>query len=170
MKVILYMSTTVNGYIARENDDTDFVSDTEWESFVNMVKKVDNIIIGRRTYEIMQKSDDFARLSESKIVVVTSNVLKSENPNVFFANTPEDALKLLQDKGFSEALVAGGGKLNSSFMKENLIDEVYLDVEPIVLGKGIKLFADDDFETNLELIEVNKLSPNEVQLHYRVIK
>jgi len=78
------------------------------------------------------------------------------------------ALDILKDA--DEVVVAGGGKLNASFLKEGLVDEIYLDVEPIAFGKGIKLFDDEDFEVNLELIEVNKISQNEIQLHYKVKK
>lgn len=67
-------------------------------------------------------------------------------------------------------MVCGGGKLNAAFMKENLIDEIYLDVEPVVHGKGIRLFADADFEAKLKLLGTNKFSKNEIQMHYRVIK
>lgn len=58
--------------------------------------------------------------------------------------------------------------MNSSFLKERLIDEIYLDVEPIILSNGIKLFADAEFESKLELIEIKKISKDEVQLHYKV--
>ena len=67
-------------------------------------------------------------------------------------------------------MVCGGGELNSSFMKENLVDEMYIDIEPLVFGKGIKVFADAVFEKKLELIETKKFSPNEIQLHYKVKK
>ena len=53
---------------------------------------------------------------------------------------------------------------------ENLIDELYLDVEPIVFGTGIRLFKEEDFEAKLKLVETKKLSANEMQLHYEVIK
>lgn len=55
-------------------------------------------------------------------------------------------------------------------MKEGLVDEIYLDIEPIVLGKGIQLFEDADFESKLELLETRKFSNNEIQLHYKVLK
>lgn len=55
-------------------------------------------------------------------------------------------------------------------MKEGLIDEIFLDVEPVVFRKGIKLFADADFEAKLELLETRNFSNNEVQLHYKVLK
>lgn len=47
MKVILYMATTINGLIAKENDNVSWVSETEWESFSGMIKKTGNMIIGR---------------------------------------------------------------------------------------------------------------------------
>ena len=77
---------------------------------------------------------------------------------------------MLEQKGFTFAFLAGGGQLNTSFVKENLIDEIYLDVEPLVFGKGIRVFAEGDFELELELLETKKLNPNTVQLHYKVLK
>ena len=53
-------------------------------------------------------------------------------------------------------------------MKENLIDEIILDVEPLIFGKGIKLFSEGNFEAKLELLEVRKISDNVVQLRYKV--
>ena len=73
-------------------------------------------------------------------------------------------------KKFETVIIAGGGILNSSFLKEGLIDELYLDIEPIAFGKGINVFENEDFEANLELLETKQLSPNEIQLHYKVIK
>ena len=172
MKVILYLAITANGYIAKEDDDTSWVSDVEWESFRSMVKRAGNMIIGRRTYEIMRQNDDFSQIGDVKVIVMTRNEsLKSDNPNIICTGKSlKEVLDQLKEQGFSEALVAGGGKCNASFMKEGLVDEIYLDVEPILFGKGIKLFADEDFEANLELIEVKNLSANEVQLHYKVKK
>ena len=55
-------------------------------------------------------------------------------------------------------------------MKENLIDENYLDVEPITFGKGIRLFVESDFEAKLKPLETKKFSDSEIQLHYQVLK
>ncbi len=84
--------------------------------------------------------------------------------------SPKDIIDLLEERKFNEVFLAGGGQLNSSFLKENLVDEIYLDVEPIVFGKGIKVFAEGDFEHDLELMEINKLNKDTVQLHYKVLR
>jgi len=169
MKVVLYMAMTVNGLIAKENDETPW-SDIEWESYAKVIRQFKNLILGRRTYEIMNADKNlFSKIGNPFTVVVTKQKLL-DTKNFAFVKTPKEALKLLKEKRFSEVLLGGGGTINGAFMKENLIDEVYLDVEPLVFGKGIKLFANADFETKLELLSIKKLSKSELQLHYKVLK
>ncbi len=170
MKIILYMAMSVNGFIARKNGSTDFVSDVEWESFRDTVAQTGNIIIGRKTYEIMKKDDEFGKLDSVRVVVVSEKTIKTNDQNHSVVAFPKDAILFLEKSGFKEALVAGGGVLDTSFIKDNLIDEIYLDIEPIVFGKGATLFSESDFENNLELLGVEKMSKNELQLHYKVIK
>ena len=165
MKVILYMAITANGYIAKEDNKTPW-SDEEWQSFSEKVKEIKNLVIGRKTFEIMQKEKEFQKIGDPFTVIVSNQ--KEDNSN--FVNSPKQAIKLLEEKGFLKILVAGGGILNSSFMQKGLIDEIYLDIEPFLFGKGINLFAENDFETKLELLETKQLSKNVIQLHYRILK
>lgn len=168
MKVVLYMAITPNGMIARKDDDTSWISKEEWNSYSTAVRAAGNLVVGRRTYNILTKQPEFSELGGVKLIVVSRKNFSMLSSNHFIAHSPREALKLLKD--FKEVAVAGGGRLNSSFMKENLVDEIYLDVEPILFGRGIRLFAEDDFETKLELIGTKKLSDNEIQLHYKVKK
>lgn len=173
MKIILYMATTPNGIIATIDDDTSWVSETEWTSFSKMIKKAGNMIIGKRTYEIMLKNDEFNRsnLNEIKIIVLSKSPVKIHNQKfVSLVKSPREALNILKKQKFKTIMVCGGGTLNSGFMKESLVDEIYLDFEPILFGKGIRLFAEADFKTKLKLIGTKKLSKNEIQLHYKVKK
>ncbi len=83
-------------------------------------------------------------------------------------HSPHKALEILA--GHDEVIVAGGGKLNSSFLAEGLVDEIYLDIEPIVLGQGIPLFKERDFLHHLQLVGQKKFGQDVLQLHYRVLK
>ena len=158
------MAMTANGYIAKTNNDTPW-SNEEWLSFSKKVQEAKNLIVGRKTFEIMKKGDEFEKIGKPLTIVV------SEKQTGFnFVNSPEKAVDFLKKKGFSEILVAGGGKLNTSFMQKGLIDEVYLDIEPFVFGSGIKLFADGEWENKLKLLGTKLLSKNVVQIHYKVIK
>ncbi|MBI2663350.1 dihydrofolate reductase family protein [Candidatus Woesearchaeota archaeon] len=171
MRVILYMATTINGMIAKSDDDTNFVSNLEWKSFLSTIKGTGNMIIGRRTYHIMESKKEFSEMDDINIIVVTKNEsLKTKNKNHFVVKSPKEALNLLEIQGFKEALVAGGGKLNASFMKNNLIDEIYIDIEPFVIGNGIKVFSDLNFENKLKLLNLKKLDKGLIQLHYKILK
>ncbi len=168
MKAILYMAMTVNGYIAKENNETPW-SEEEWLSFSKFIKEIKNIVIGKNTYEIMKKSNEFSKIGNPFTVIVSKENF-AHSSNFFIAKSPKEALKILKEKRFTKALIAGGGMLNSSFMKEKLIDEIYLDIEPVVFGKGIKLFSDITPYAKLEMIETKKLSKSTIQLHYKVLK
>ena len=162
------MATTVNGYIAKENNETPW-SNEEWQSFSKFVKEIKAIVIGKNTYELMKKDDEFSKMGNPFTVVVSKEDF-AHNSNFDIAKSPKDALKILKEKNFAKVLVAGGGMLNSSFMKKKLIDEIYLDIEPLVFGKGIKLFSDNNFDTKLELMGTKSLSKNTIQLHYKILK
>lgn len=168
MTVILYMAISANGFIAKANDETSWISNEEWASYSAIIRNAGNLIVGHRTYNILTKQPKFKEFEGIKIIIVSHNDFKTLASNHLIAKNPKEALDLLTD--FQEVIVAGGGILNSSFMKEGLVDEIYLDIEPIVFGKGIKLFGDSSFEVKLELLETKKLSDNEIQLHYKVLK
>ena len=165
MNVVLYMATTVNGYIAKKDGETSW-SDEEWKSFSAMVERSGNLVIGRKTFEVMTTNDEFRKLGNPYVLVVSHIAKQQAN----FVLSPEDAIALLKEKGFSTVLVGGGSELNSSFMRKGLIDEIYVDIEPFLFGTGIKLFAEDTFERQLRLLDSKKLSEHTLQLHYEIIK
>lgn len=168
MKVILYMAISLNGMIAKSDDDTSWVSREEWDSYSLAVRTAGNLIVGHRTYNILTKQPEFSELKDVKLVVVAQEVFQTLAQNHLIAHSPKEALKLLSD--FEQVVVAGGGTLNASFLAENLIDEMYLDVEPIAFGRGIRLFRESDFEVRLKLLDIKKLSDDEFQLHYQILK
>lgn len=171
MKTILYMGISVNGYIAKEDGDSEWTSEEDLKGFYEQSKNAGNIIMGHNTYLAASKSGYFPFPDALNIVVSHQQIENKWGDKVLITNkTPKEVIETLEQKGFTTAFLAGGGQLNTSFTKEKLIDEIYLDVEPLVFGKGIKVFADGDFEFKLELLETKKLNQNTIQLHYKVLK
>ena len=168
MKVILYMAITANGMIAKSDDDTSWISKEEWDSYSAAVRKAGCLVVGHRTYDILTKQPEFAELKDVRLVAVSHEDFSTLAPNHSVAHTPKEALEVLKD--FPEVIVAGGGHLNSAFLKEKLVDEIYLDVEPRIIGDGIRLFEDMDIDCELELVETKHITPSEIQLHYKVVK
>lgn len=168
MQLILYMATTVNGYIADEDGETPW-SQAVWESYYRLAKEFKAIIVGRKTYEVMQEVDEFKKIGSPFTLVVTNKSLRA-NPNITIVKSPQAALSILKEKNYTRVLIGGGGQLNASFMKEKLIDQLILDIEPLIFGQGIKLFEGEDFKAQLELQETKNLSKNTIQLRYKVLK
>jgi dihydrofolate reductase len=170
MKVILYMAATVNGIIAKNDDTADFLTPIESQSYVDHVIAAGALVIGRRTYEVLSQQPEFQKFLEAgvKIVAVSHEDIPLKDAAHRVAQSPKAALDLLG--GAETVIVAGGGKLNGSFLSENLIDEMYIDIEPAVVGKGIPLFAESDADRSLKLLDTKQLSENEIQLHFAVQK
>lgn len=173
MKVVMYLVTTGNGFIAKADDDVTFVSKHQWDALREVINSVGVAVIGRRTYEILHDYKEAERISKGiGIFVMTRKPgMKSENPNIVFTNeTPQAVLRAIEAMGFDEVLIAGGGRINSLFMSLDLVDEIYMNIEPTFIGRGTRMFSDARFEKKLDIIDVKKLSHNEIQIHYRILR
>lgn len=71
MKVILYMAVTINGFIAKEDDDTSWISQEEWDSYSLAVRQAGCLVVGRRTYHILTKQPEFIKFKDIKLVAVS---------------------------------------------------------------------------------------------------
>jgi len=169
MKVILYMATSVNGFIAKPNHDTPW-TDAEFDSYSGKVKEVGNLIVGKTTFDLMHNENAFVNLNEPFVVVLTSSKEKPPRENTIYVENFEQAIKTLENNGFSVALVGGGGQADTAALNSDLLEELYIDIEPVVFGRGIPLFTSSDKDLKLKLLETKKIGEFGMQLHYGVIK
>lgn len=172
-RIIMYLAISLDGFIARENDDVGFTYPRSFNNFKKMVASAGNCILGRRTFELGKSGGNFP-LPNVLTVIVTSEPKEVENkwPNVVVTGgSPSGIIKMLKKRGFSTILLGGGATLVSKFMKAGLINEVYLDIMPIILKNGKKLFGEEDhFEAKLRLLDIKRFSQNEFRVHYKVLK
>jgi len=173
MKTTLFMAISANGMIATENGDEDFLSHENWEKFCALAKAFGNFLVGRKTYEAVKKWDEgysFNDLVGIEKVIISHDQNFKLDDGYTLANSLEDALAKLSQKGFERALISGGAHINSAFVKANLLDEIILNIEPVFVGKGIPLFAPDDFELKVKLISANKSESGVLTLGYTVLR
>lgn len=162
------MAISVDGFIATQNGDSDWVSDVDIPIFEKKIKEFGCIVVGRKTFE--QYQGKLYPVKDVLNIVVTNKTSVDLANNVVFAKSPSEAIKLAESKGFKQILLIGGGTINGSFLKENLIDEIFLDVHPLVLGKGIKLFENYEGKVKVDIVESTGLEKCQILLHYKVIK
>ena len=172
MNVTLFMAMSLNGLIARPDYREDFLSRQNWDSFLDCARRTGAFIWGRRTHEKFRRygRQYFETMNGLRKIVVSTDQKFALEEGFELAGSPREALARLQGYTLQEATLAGGSVLNTSFAKERLIDTVEINVEPVVVGRGISLFAPGDFDLVLDLASVRQLSDRLVQLRYRVRK
>ena len=160
-KVVLYMAISSDGFIADEYDQTPW-SDEEWHSFQAFAKSCNYVVMGRRTYEIMKKEDDFIK-GPTYIIATSDKELNTPGFKKLSIQSKDDLPKN------GKVGIIGGGELNGRLAKLDLIDEMILDIDGQELGDGIRLFGTYDIPLKLELIASKRIDPQTVQRHYRVL-
>lgn len=165
MKTVMYMAVSVNGMISTLKDETPW-SKEEFDEFYKFAQEAGNMIIGRKTYEIMSKDGELKKLKDVTPIILTSSHVDRQ----LTAKTPAEALDIVKKLKMKTALVCGGTRTNSSFLSARLIDEMILDVEPIIICKGKNLVDEISKEIRLKLISKRNISDNTIQLRYKILK
>jgi dihydrofolate reductase len=170
MKVVLLMAMTVDGLIAKNADHpANWTSKADKKIFVEETKKAGVIIMGEKTYNTIGRP-----LPGRLNIVLTRKPDKNKNiPDSleFTSEQPREILSRLENtKRFDTVILGGGATANGMFLKDNLIDELLLTVEPKLFGSGLPLFRGVETDLDLKLTDVKKIDDDVIQLRYRLNK
>src|SRR3989344_1171493 len=102
MKVILYMAISANGYIARENNEEDFISHESWNTFVELAHKTGCMIWGRKTHKFVKAwgKEYQEEIKDLKKVVISQDEDFDPGEGYEQATSPKEALQVLSTEGF----------------------------------------------------------------------
>jgi len=173
-KLILFISMSLDGYIATKDNSLEFLSVVEQEGedygYNDFITSVDTVIIGRKTYEkVIAMGYEYPHTD--KDVYILSRTAKPAIGNFkFYANNLSGLVNNLKKQLGKHIYCDGGAEVANELMKNNLIDEFIISVIPILLGDGIKLFKDNRPEQILELLSIKQFSKGLIQLHYKHVK
>ena len=170
-KVILYIATSLDGYIAKPNDDLSFLSivqqDGEDYGYADFVKSVDTVILGRKTYDwVMTQVSEFPHADKNSFII-TRTARPSIGKTNFYTGKLKDLISRLKTEQGKNIFIDGGAEIVNELLKENLIDEFIISVIPILVGNGTKLFNDGRPGQKLELISTKQFEKGLIQLHYK---
>lgn len=172
-KLVLFIATSLDGYIATTNDSLEWLFQVEGEGdngYSEFYETVDTVMMGRRTYEwlLRQELEEFPYKNKECYVFTRSSMEKDENVTFINEEIFPFINKLKHQEG-KNIWIVGGGNLLHPFMKEKLIDELIVTIAPVIIGKGIPLFQEDDYQVNLSLKSTRTFNQF-VELHYDVIR
>jgi len=166
------MAMTLDGIIAKDkNQNADWTSKSDKKAFIAETKKHGVIIMGNATFKAMGSKSLPGRFN----LILASKpekykLLEKAGQLKFKKGEPKKILEYLESKGYQSAILGGGARTNSLFLKAGLVDELLITIEPKIFGTGIKFTEGQELDLNLKLVEAKEIGDNAVQLRYKVIK
>lgn len=171
-KIVLFIATTLDGYIATLDHDLTWLFNVEGEGdngISAFYDTIDTILMGRVTYDWIIKNHAVFPYQDKKCFVF-SRSQQSENNQVQYINEPIGPfLRKLKRESGKKIWIMGGSQLIAQVLAENVLDELVVTIAPVLLGNGIPLFHERDMQTNLILNSVKRFNQF-VELHYAVKK
>ena len=169
MTTTLFIATSLDGYIAGPDDDLSWLFTDADYGFANFVETVDTLVMGRGTYEVVNRLGKWPYNGKTTFVVSRTPDLKitTEDTSVHSGSLPE-LQGIIEESGADVVWLVGGGELVTSYLKEKLIDRLVVSLHPVMLGKGVPLFPGGFPKTVLDLEEAESFDSGLVQLSYRI--
>jgi dihydrofolate reductase len=182
-KVTLGLANSLDNYIARKDGGYDWL---RWNAEVaeisaKFMKTIDVLLIGRKTFEVMLASGQpsypgaknyvFTR-SKKKAAELTRTLATRKklvkNVEVVSRDAAAFVRKLKQQPKGKGIVVFGGGELAKALFEADLIDEIVLNIQPVLLGSGIPLFHEMTKQIDLQLLNCRPLKDGGIAVTYRV--
>jgi len=176
MKVVMVAVASLNGKITKGKDPNiySWTSKEDSKLFFSLIEKNNLIVMGRKTYEA---AHSIIKLKKGKLrIVLTRNPKKYLGERIknileFTDESPLELTKRLGDKGYKKMLLVGGGTINSLFLKQNLVNELYFTLEPKIFGQGQGLVIEESLEIKLKLVSIEQLNKQgTLLLKYKIAK
>ncbi len=179
-KIIVYIATSADGYIARPDGDVEWLNrrphtvDYGMRAFYSTI---DTILLGRKTYDwgldYQKKSGKKGGIFDTKLTnyVFSRKPPKRKTPGVKFVSEPVKAFaQRLRATPGKHIWMMGGGELIASFLDAGEIDEFEIHVIPTLIGEGIPLIAPRHRDVPLCLRSARRYPDGVVRLRYEVEK
>jgi len=172
MRASVFIATSLDGFIAREDGALDWLpaGGGEPHGYDEFIAGVDAIVIGRKTFETVLSFDTWP-YGTKPVVVLSSrpSALRAPDGAVcdMMAGTPPEVVARLSARGF-EHLYVDGGVTIQGFLEAGLIQRLTITRIPVLLGRGIPLFGPLPHDVRLEHVGTRSYPSGLVQSEYFV--
>lgn len=165
------VAVSLDGFIADEDGGYAWIPVDDAIDFNAFLSKIDTLLMGRATYEVLlgqEGGDDL--FSDKRIVVVSTTLSPEDHPAVsVIGGNVERAVADLKAMAGKDIWLFGGGVLFRSMLQAGLVDRVEIAVIPVLLGQGTPVVPGLDKLAKLELHSSEHFTSGIVLLKYDVL-
>ncbi len=169
-KVTFGGASSLDNFIARKDESYDWIMwSKEAAAYMrDYWKTIDTIVMGRRTYEVAVRNGATGEHPGIKTYVF-SRTLKPRSTErlTVLSDDVVDFVRHLKEEDGKDICVMGGGLLARPLLEAGLIDEIGLNIHPVLLGSGVPLFYEMPQQIDLELVKCEQFSNGCVLVTYR---
>jgi len=170
-KISLFIASSLDGYIARESGEIDWLFTDQDYGYTEFISEVDTLIMGNKTYQQVLGFGEYPYSDKEVFVLSKQFHTETENNAKFVDGDWHDFINNLRHSSGGTIWLVGGGQTIHYFLKYGFIDELILSIHPIILGSGIPLIVNDpNLETVLDLKDVKNYNSGLVQVSYDLKK
>ena len=169
----LFIASSLDGYIAKPNDDLSFLKIVEKEGedygYAAFTATIDTIILGRKTYDWVLKEIGSTHYDngDRDVYVITRTARPAVGRTTFYTGNLTELVQQLKTGSGKNIYCDGGAEIVNELLKDDLIDEFVISVIPVLVGDGTRLFKDGRPEQQLELISAKTFDTGLAQLYYK---
>ncbi len=173
MKASVFIATSVDGFIAREDGGLDWLpaDGGEPHGYLEFMATVDAVVIGRKTFETVMTFDAWP-YGNRRVIVLSTKMREVQVPAgaicEVMTGPPSQVVARLAERGVKHIYVDGGATIRA-FMEEGLIQDLTITRVPILLGNGIPLFGKLPREIHIQHIATHAYPSGLVKSEYAVI-
>lgn len=164
-RYIAFVAASIDGRISlSRKSPPHWTSKEDWEFLQKSLSRIDAVVVGRNTYESVAK-----RLRKRNTFVFSSRpkTISRRGTATFLNPAHVNLPKLLE--GYKSVAVLGGGAVYRFMLERNLLDEIFVTIEPLVFGRGKEMFVGGTRTTRARLLSVRRLNQNgTLLLHYQM--
>jgi dihydrofolate reductase len=150
-KVVYGGAMSLDGFIAGPNGEYDWIVMDPDMDFVAAMARFDTFLIGRKTFEAMQRIGDTAPATPGIRHFVFSRTLRADQCPYPLSDNAERVVADLRQQPGKDIALFGGGELFRSLLAAGLVDEIAMSVVPVLLGGGIPLLPSPAGRARLKL-------------------
>lgn len=169
--IILNIATSIDGYIAGPNEEIDWLfDDGEDYGMSAFFEMIDTILWGAKTYRLSLTLGEWP-FGSVKHYVFSRSMTSASTPDTTIVDTDivNFARELKEAEGKAIWLM-GGAQVANELIQAGLVDGMILSIHPIVLGAGIRLFADGGNRVTYDFVRAKGYESGLVQIEYRLKK
>jgi dihydrofolate reductase len=175
-KLSVFIATSLDGYIAKPNDDLSFLKTVEKEGedygYNEFAATIDTIILGRKTYDYVLREIGSSHYDNGQrdVYVITRTAKPSVGKTTFYTGDLTELIQRLKGESGKNIYCDGGAEIINELLKNDLVDEFIISIIPVLVGDGTRLFKDGRPEQQLELLGTKTFDTGLMQLNYRRVK